>query len=117
MTRKRILILVVVVLVAVGGVVAAREVSPALSMADACRGMLERTEGYGPWKLQPIAVGPSLPSHVAIYFDGYNIASCHAKQIGPLWVVDSIGQTLVACGLRLGDAAQECPRRAYGVTP
>lgn len=117
-TRNRILMLLCAVLLVIAGVLATRAFSPALSVAAACRGAMERTEGYGPWKLQPVPPGAAQPSDVAIYFDGYNTGTCHAHQIGPFWIVDSIGQTLVACGLGLGnDAAKECPRRAYGVMP
>lgn len=117
MTRAGLVAIVLVVLLAVGLLV--WEIwPPGLSAAGACRVALARTAGYGPWRMQA-AGGPGAPgasAAVISFFDGYNTASCSAQRYGPLWLVTSLGQTMVGCSRGLSaDGAAECPRGLYGV--
>ena len=120
MSRKRILIVTVIGLVLVGSLLAFRIWTPALSADGACRHTMERTEGYGPWQARgsdPL-VRTREGDMVLTFFDGFNTASCHARQYGPVWIVVGLGQTEVACSRGLGAGeAQECPRGTYGVIP
>ncbi len=48
---------------------------------------MKRTEGYGPWQARgpdPL-VRTREGTAILTYFDGYNTASCHARQYGPLF--------------------------------
>jgi hypothetical protein len=120
MRRKQQVLLLLIVLLFLSGIVAVRVWTPAFDAATACQSMIERTEGYGPWQARgpdPL-VRTREGTAILTYFDGYNTASCHAKQYGPLWFVVGVGQTNVACSRELNASRdQPCPRGVYGVTP
>jgi hypothetical protein len=118
-SRDRLLIFICVGLVLIGCVLAVRVWPPALSAAAACRHLMEHTEGYG-WHIQaarPVAQTAASDA-VVTYFDGFNSASCHVHQYGPLWIVVGVGQTMIGCNRGLSAAGEEtCPRGTYGVIP
>jgi hypothetical protein len=89
--------------------------TPAGSAVAACRQQVARMEGYAIWQLQ--AVEARAPATVITYRDGFNTATCVAKSYGPIWVVTSVGQTMVGCGMELSATPKPCPRRAFGVSP
>lgn len=118
MRRKQLLAIVGLGLALFSCALAARLWSPALSAADACLHIMERTEGYGPWRAQVTTpVANAQPDDAIItYFDGFNTANCHARRYGAIWIVAGIGETMVSCGRGLSvGREQQCPRGTYGV--
>ena len=105
----------VLIFIVVGGI-AAGLLPIGTTAENACRTAMINTEGYGLWQYRGRRPSPVSTQVVLDYWDGYNTAGCHARAVGPIWMVEPVvDQTLVACSL--GPDKGMCPRARYGVAP